>query len=93
MDQGDEDPKEIARKLEQATRIVSGVSDPTTYERLVGWIDELKASLRRRQEARRLNHMIRARARELWEQAGRPEGRDVEFWLQAEAEVFDAGAD
>ncbi len=27
---------------------------------------------------------IRARAYELWEQAGRPEGRDDEFWQQAE---------
>jgi len=27
---------------------------------------------------------IRARAHELWEQAGKPEGRDDEFWLQAE---------
>lgn len=23
----------------------------------------------------------------LWEQAGRPQGRDVEFWLQAEQEL------
>ncbi len=23
----------------------------------------------------------------LWEQAGRPQGRDVEFWLQAESEL------
>ena len=27
------------------------------------------------------------RARELWEQNGRPVGRDVEFWLQAEREL------
>jgi hypothetical protein len=26
-------------------------------------------------------------ARELWEQNGRPEGRDLEFWTKAEAEV------
>lgn len=30
---------------------------------------------------------IRARTRELWEAAGRPAGRDLEFWLMAEAEV------
>jgi predicted thioredoxin/glutaredoxin len=28
--------------------------------------------------------MIRARAKELWEINGRPAGRDLEFWLQAE---------
>lgn len=30
---------------------------------------------------------VRALAQSLWEQAGRPEGRDVEFWLAAEAQV------
>jgi hypothetical protein len=30
---------------------------------------------------------VRARARELWEAAGQPEGRDLEFWLQAEQET------
>lgn len=30
---------------------------------------------------------IRRRAHELWEQAGRPEGRETEFWLRAENEI------
>jgi len=30
---------------------------------------------------------IRTRAWQLWDQAGRPEGRDDEFWLQAEKEI------
>jgi hypothetical protein len=30
---------------------------------------------------------IRARAQRLWEAAGRPTGRDEEFWLAAEAEL------
>lgn len=30
---------------------------------------------------------IAARARTLWEQQGQPEGRDLEHWLQAEAEL------
>ena len=30
---------------------------------------------------------IAARAHTLWEQAGRPQGRDVEYWLQAEAQL------
>jgi hypothetical protein len=29
-------------------------------------------------------HGIRKRAHELWIERGRPEGRDVEFWLKAE---------
>jgi hypothetical protein len=30
---------------------------------------------------------IRARAHELWEQAGKPKGREEEFWLRAEREL------
>ena len=30
---------------------------------------------------------IRARAHELWEQAGKPEGREDEFWLLAEKDL------
>jgi hypothetical protein len=30
---------------------------------------------------------IRVRAHELWEQAGKPEGREDEFWHQAEKEM------
>jgi len=30
---------------------------------------------------------IRKRAHELWEQAGKPEGRDEEFWHLAEQEL------
>ena len=32
---------------------------------------------------------IRVRAHELWEQAGKPEGREDEFWHQAEKELRD----
>jgi hypothetical protein len=30
---------------------------------------------------------VRERAEKLWQEAGRPEGRDEEFWHQAEAEI------
>jgi hypothetical protein len=30
---------------------------------------------------------ISQRAREIWEREGRPEGRDMQHWLQAEAEL------
>lgn len=83
----DDDPEELARKLNQAARMVSGVGDETTYGRLREWIAELKQGLQRRQDTRWQKLMIRARARELWEQNRRPSGRDEEFWLQAEAEI------
>ena len=34
-----------------------------------------------------LRQRITERARQLWEQDGRPEGRDMEYWLQAEEEL------
>ena len=31
--------------------------------------------------------LIRERARRIWEQMGRPAGKDLEFWLEAEKEI------
>jgi hypothetical protein len=33
------------------------------------------------------NEQIRTRAHQLWEQAGKPDGREDEFWHQAEREL------
>ena len=86
MDQSD-DPRELERKIEQATRIASRVADETTVERLRAWIEDLKQGLRLRREARRIKQEITIRAREIWEQNGCPSGRDLDFWLQAESEL------
>ena len=86
MDQS-EDPRELERKIDQATRIASRISDQTTVEWLRAWIEELKHRLRQRLLARRTKQAIGARAREIWEQNGRPADRDLEFWLQAESEI------
>jgi hypothetical protein len=85
MDQGD-DPRDLERKIEQTSRIASRVNDPTTYQRLTAWVEELKHKLQKRRAALRSKEEIRTRAHELWEQHGRPAGRDEEFWLQAELE-------
>ena len=37
---------------------------------------------------RKIDESIAARAYELWEQAGKPEGRDEEFWRLAEQELI-----
>jgi hypothetical protein len=37
------------------------------------------------------NERIAERAYRIWEDAGRPEGQDVEHWLSAEAELAEAG--
>jgi hypothetical protein len=34
-----------------------------------------------------LEQAIRERAHSIWEEEGRPEGRDVEHWLRAETEI------
>ena len=82
-----EDPRELERKIEQAARIASSVTDQTTLERLRAWIEELKHRLQQHLQARRTRQAISARAREIWEQNGRPADRDLEFWLQAESEI------
>ena len=86
MDQN-EDPGDLERKIDQATRIASRINDPTTVERLSAWIQDLRQRLQQRLEARRIKQQISARAREIWEQNGRPADRDLEFWLQAESEI------
>jgi hypothetical protein len=86
MDQSD-DPRELERKIEQAARIASRVTDPTTVERLRAWIEDLKQRLRQRREARRIKQEITLRAQAIWEENGRPSGCDLEFWLQAESEI------
>lgn len=84
-----EDPRELERKIAQASRIASSVSDQTTVGRLLAWAEDLRRKLQQHREARRTKEEIRTRARELWERNGRPEGRDLEFWLQAESEIID----
>jgi hypothetical protein len=83
-----EDLSELERQIERARRLASHIGDQTTSQRLWGFIEELRQQLQRRVAARRLKQQIRSRAHELWEQQGRPAGRDVEFWLQAEEEVI-----
>jgi hypothetical protein len=39
-----------------------------------------------------VSEKIKQRAHELWEAGGRPEGRELEFWLQAERELSEASA-
>ena len=39
-----EDPRDLERKIAQASRIASRVTDETTYQRLTAWIEELRRS-------------------------------------------------
>nr|WP_091963704.1 DUF2934 domain-containing protein [Bradyrhizobium shewense] len=73
-----------------ARRLASRVTDVTTSQLLTAFAEEIGHKL---QEllSRDRRGQIHARAQQLWEEAGRPEGRDVEFWLQAERELMDRG--
>jgi hypothetical protein len=88
MDQN-EDTRDLERKIAQASRIASTITDQTTVERLRGWVEQLRQSLRQRLAARRVKEEIKARARQIWEQNGCPAGRDLEFWLRAESEIIE----
>jgi DUF2934 family protein len=86
VDQSD-DPRELERNIALASRISASINDRTTIERLRAWVEDMQQRLRGRLAARRTRQEIEARARELWDQNGRPPDRDLEFWLQAEAEI------
>jgi hypothetical protein len=92
MDQND-DPRRLESEIERAKRLAAGVGDRTTSQRLWAFGEDLKQRLQNRRAAKRSKEEIRARAHEIWEQHGRPPGRDVEFWLQAEAELRDPGSE
>jgi Protein of unknown function (DUF2934) len=83
----------VAQLLEKARKYRSyarWVGDRQTVKSILALTAEL------RDRARALAHpdegKIRSRAREIWEEHGKPEGRDVEFWLQAEREFQEAQA-
>ena len=86
----DADLHELRRKIAQTRRLASAVTDPKTQRRLADLQDELTETLRRfpRRSGGIPESRIRARAHELWEQNGRPQGRDEQFWLQAERELI-----
>jgi hypothetical protein len=81
------DTQELERKIAQASRIVFRVGDQTTAGRLLGWINEMEQQLQRHRDNRHTQDDIRRRAQELWQADDRPTGRDLEFWLRAEAEI------
>ena len=68
-----------AKKYRKLTRMIG---DRETAQRIL----ELTAELKQRALAlaKPDEEHIRVRAREIWDENGRPSGRDEEFWYQAE---------
>jgi|tagenome__1003787_1003787.scaffolds.fasta_scaffold20972887_4 hypothetical protein len=75
-----EDVLELERKIAQASRIAQYVPDPTTYERLKAWVEELRQGLRQLRAVRRNREEITARARAqaaIWSFGFRPSPRSA----------------
>ena len=74
-----------AKKYRKLTRMID---DRETTRRILELTEELKQTALALAKAD--EHLIRIRAREIWEENGRPSGRDQEFWFQAEREFREA---
>jgi Protein of unknown function (DUF2934) len=77
----------LQHQLELASRAISLIGDEATVERLEHFANEIKRKLDELRAAS-LRDETHRRAHELWQEAGRPEGRDLEFWLRAEWELL-----
>lgn len=80
-----DEQKKIEHQIELATRAAALVKDETTGQRFRSFADELKRKLLRLMR----RGQVRALAYQLWEQAGQPTGRELEFWLEAERQIED----
>lgn len=81
---------DLLARADKYRNLARWVSDRLTIQRIFALTAELKQ--RARALARPDEHEIRKRALEIWEENGRPAGRDLEFWLQAEREFREAEA-
>lgn len=80
-----DEQQKIEHQIKLATRAASLVKDETTVQRFRSFAEEMSRKLLRMMRRGK----VRARAYELWEQAGRPADRDLDFWLEAERQIED----
>jgi hypothetical protein len=78
----------LLMKADKYRRLARWVGDSETMQRIGKLAEELRQ--RARAFAKPDDTRIRQRAHEIWEEKGRPAGRDVEFWLEAEREFQEA---
>jgi hypothetical protein len=77
----------LEHQLELANRALAMVRDQPTTVRLLAFGRDIGTRIERLKAAS-LEDATRRRAYKLWEDAGRPWGRDRDFWLQAERELL-----
>src|ERR1700687_4216320 len=80
-----DDKTNLLWKANKYRKLARWIGDRETVQRILALVEELIE--RARALAKPAEEMIRKRAREIWEDNGRPTGRDEEFWLQAEREL------
>jgi hypothetical protein len=80
-----DDKTNLIWKANKYRKLARWIGDRETVQRILALVEELIE--RARALAKPAEEMIRKRAREIWEDNGRPTGRDEEFWLQAEREL------
>jgi hypothetical protein len=68
----------LLEKADKYREFARWVTDSETVQRILSLTEELKQ--RARAMAKPSEDQIRKRAQELWERAGKPDGRDKEFW-------------
>ena len=78
----------LLAKARKCRNFARWVGDWETSKRILALAEERKQ--RALALARPSEKRIRKRAREIWEENGRPVGRDEEFWLRAEREFQEA---
>jgi hypothetical protein len=80
-----DDKTNLLWKANKYRKLARWIGDRETVQRILALVEELIE--RARALAKPAEEKIRKRAREIWEDNGRPTGRDEEFWLQAEREL------
>jgi hypothetical protein len=73
----------IEHQIELATRAAAYFRDETVVQRFRNFAEEMRQRLFKVVQRPK----VRARAYELWQQAGQPADRDLEFWLEAERQI------
>ncbi len=73
----------LRRRAELYRRVKKQIGDDAALRAM----NELTMEYEKAAEDLERQYQIRQRAKEIWIEHGRPEGRDIEIWLAAEREV------
>lgn len=80
-----DDKSNLLAKANKYRRLAPWVGDRETVQSILALAEELMQ--RARGLVKPAEEKIRKRARKIWDENGRPSGRDEEFWFQAEREL------